>query len=100
MSGLRAGGFSAESCLLPLDGSADLEELVRTALDDRAWDCVIVGGGLRKEEDQLELFELVINLIRRHAPQATIAFNSGPDDLLEAVSRVSPRPPSATASHG
>jgi hypothetical protein len=43
--------------------------------------------GLRKEESQLELFEATINLVRRHAPQAAIAFNSTPYDLADAVER-------------
>lgn len=90
MSGLCAGGYLAEPCLLALDGSEDPEEQLGEALRSRVWDCLIVGGGLRKEEEQVELFERVINMTRRHAPQATIAFNSGPDDLLDAVSRVRP----------
>lgn len=35
----------------------------------------------------LELFEKVINLIRRHAPDAAIAFNSSPDNSVEASMR-------------
>jgi hypothetical protein len=43
-----------------------------------------VGGGVR---NQLELFEQVINLVRRHAPGAAIAFNSTPADTFEAAAR-------------
>lgn len=39
------------------------------------WECV--GGGVRNE-DQLGLFEQVLNLVRRYAPAAAIAFNSTP----------------------
>ena len=53
---------------------------------------MIVGGGLRKEEEQLELFESIVNMVRSHAPQALIAFNGTPDDLADAVARVRRRP--------
>ena len=54
---------------------------------------MLIGGGIRKDEDQLELFESVVNLVRRHAPQAAIAFNRTPDDMADAVERrVQPGP--------
>ncbi len=52
---------SAQSCLVGLDGQDDSEGMVIAALQSHAWDCVIVGGGIRTAEDQLELFERVIN---------------------------------------
>jgi hypothetical protein len=35
----------------------------------------------------LELFEKVVNLVRRHAPEAAIAFNNSPDDTADAALR-------------
>ncbi|WP_116710226.1 hypothetical protein [Actinomycetospora cinnamomea] len=35
----------------------------------------------------LELLERVVDLVRRHAPQAAIAFNTGPDDRVDAAQR-------------
>lgn len=92
MSRLVGHGFDAEACLVGLDGSDDIESLITTALRRHRWECVVVGGGLRSAEDQLELFESVINLVHRHAPQATIAFNTRPEDLAEAVARHLPPP--------
>jgi hypothetical protein len=46
-----------------------------------------VGGGVRKPEELLDLFERVINLVRRHAPSAAIAFNSTPSDTFDAAAR-------------
>ena len=60
---------------------------VTVALQARSWDCVVVGGGIRTPEEQLELFESIINLIRRYAPKAAIAFNHTPHDLADAVDR-------------
>jgi hypothetical protein len=88
MADLVDSGYAAESCLLALDGSADIESRLTTALEARQWDCVVVGGGLRKEDEQLELFECVINLVKDHAPQAPIAFSRTPHDLSDAVARV------------
>ena len=87
MTALADRGFHAEACLLGLDGSDDVEARVTAALRARSWDCVVVGGGIRKPEEQLELFESIINLIRRHAPQAAIAFNHTPHDLADAAAR-------------
>ena len=87
MAALADRGFHAEACLLGLDGSDDVEARVTDTLQARSWDCVVVGGGIRHSEEQLELFESIINLIRRHASQATIALNHTPHDLADAVAR-------------
>jgi hypothetical protein len=81
------GGIDARNCLIGLDGSDDIEAVVATALRERAWECVLIGGGIRKNEEQLELFELVINLVRQHAPDAAIAFNRDLTDIVDAVVR-------------
>jgi hypothetical protein len=80
-------GVGVDTCLFGLDGSDDVVAIVADALRARPWECVVVGGGVRTGEDQLELFEQVINLVRRHAPAAAIAFNSTPTDTFEAAAR-------------
>ncbi|MDQ2728973.1 MAG: hypothetical protein M3Y91_14200 [Actinomycetota bacterium] len=80
-------GVGVETCLFGLDGSDDVEVLVGNALCARPWECVVVGGGVRTAEDQPELFEQVINLVRRHAPDAAIAFSSTPTDTFDAAAR-------------
>ncbi|MEV7075823.1 hypothetical protein [Streptomyces sp. NPDC093990] len=80
-------GVGVETCLIGLDGSDDVEAVVGNALRARPWQCVVVGGGLRHSEDQVELLERVINLVRRCAPDAAIAFNSTPDSTYEAAAR-------------
>ena len=88
MTALADRGFHAEACLVGLDGSDNIEARVTVGLQARLWDCVVVGGGIRERDEELELFESIINLIRRHAPQAAIAFNHTPHDLADAVARV------------
>jgi len=78
-------GIEADLCLVAPDENPDDE--VTAALTRRDYACVVVGGGLRKHEPLLELFERVVNLIRQHAPQAAIAFNSRPDDMVDAALR-------------
>jgi hypothetical protein len=83
---LRAEGYTTEYCLVaPDDPGAD--DAIGAALRAQPWDCVVVGGGVRKPEDQVELFERVVNLVRRHAPDAAIAFNSTPSDTYDAAAR-------------
>jgi hypothetical protein len=74
----------AEFCLVGLDGSDDVPAVLTAALSSRLWECVVVGGGVRGD---LELFEQVVNLVRRHAPDAAIAFNSTPAATFDAAAR-------------
>jgi hypothetical protein len=80
-------GVGAQTCLFGLDGSDDIEAVVVAALEQRPWEVVVVGGGIRKPEELVELFEKVVNLVRRHAPGAAIAFNSTPVDSYDAAAR-------------
>lgn len=82
-------GDHADLCLFQLDGSA--EAVIAAQLARAAYDCVVVGGGIRVPQANLALFETVINAIHRHAPRAAIAFNTSPHDSTAAAARVLPR---------
>lgn len=77
-------GVGAESCLVGLDGSEDVDAVVTAAVGAHPWECVVVGGGVR---NQPELLERVVEIVRRHAPHAGIAFNATPADTSEAAAR-------------
>ena len=77
-------GVGAEFCLVGLDGSDDVEAVITAAVCAQPWECVVIGGGVR---NQLDLFERVVNLVHRHAPDAAIAFNATPTDTFEAAVR-------------
>jgi hypothetical protein len=79
-------GVGVQTCLFGLDGSDDVAAVVSAALRARPWECVVIGGGVR-DPSEVELFEQVINLVRRYAPAAAIAFNRTPDDTFEAAAR-------------
>lgn len=78
--------LAADQCLVALDDTS--ERRIVEALTSETYDCVVVGGGIRKPEPLMEFFETVINLIRLHAPQAAIAVNSDGGTSLEAARRV------------
>ena len=80
-------GVGVRSCLVGLDGDDDIPALVTDALCDERWECVVIGGGIRTADDQVELFEQIVDLVRRHAPDAAIAFNRTPADTYEAAAR-------------
>ena len=77
-------GVGVDFCLIGLDGSDDVDAVVRAALCVRRWECVVIGGGVRGDS---ELCERVVDLVRRHAPDAAIAFNSTPVDTFDAAAR-------------
>ncbi|TPG52008.1 hypothetical protein [Sphingomonas glacialis] len=82
---IRERGWQGATCMITPDaaGSATLE----TALRGAAYDCVVIGGGLRLPAKSLGLFETVVNLVHKGAPEAAIAFNTRPEDTAEAAAR-------------
>jgi hypothetical protein len=77
-------GIVADYCLVAPDENP--EEAIVAALG-RDYGCVVIGGGIRRDESLLELFEKVVNLVRTHAPAAAIAFNRSPDQTADAAMR-------------
>jgi hypothetical protein len=78
-------GWKGDTCMITPDaaGSAMLEE----TLKGTAYDCVVIGGGLRIPPKSLALFERVVNIIHKAAPKASIAFNTRPEDTADAAAR-------------
>ena len=85
ISRVREFGYEVESCLIDLGDTA--ERAVEMALRARPFDYVVIGAGLREPPELLLLFEKVLNLVHRLAPEARIAFNSSPTDTAEAAHR-------------
>jgi hypothetical protein len=78
-------GWAADLCLVPPDASAT--DLVTHRLADTAYDCVVIGGGIRIPPKSLLLFERLVNAVHKAAPSATIAFNTTPQDTADAAAR-------------
>jgi hypothetical protein len=51
------------------------------------YDCVVIGAGVRLPPRNLGLFEVVINAIRKAAPDTAIALNTRPDNSADAAAR-------------
>jgi len=77
-------GHEVESCLVDFGETA--ERVLTEHLRKRTFDCVMIGAGVRAEE-QLLLFEKLLNVVHVLAPRAKICFNSSPADSAEAVQR-------------
>jgi hypothetical protein len=82
---IKERGWQGTTCMITPDpaGSAMLEK----ALQGAAYDCVVIGGGLRLPPKSLALFEIVVNVIHKAAPNAAIAFNTRPEDTADAAAR-------------
>lgn len=78
-------GIEADLCLVALDENP--AGAIVEALSRKDYACVVIGGGIRKPEPLLEFFEKVVNLVRQHAPNAAIAFNTSPADSADAALR-------------
>lgn len=68
------------------DGATATDKL-EAALKNATYDVVLIGAGVRKDDDHFLVFEKLVNVVHEHAPNARIAFNSGPTDSDIAVQR-------------
>jgi hypothetical protein len=78
-------GWHVELCLIRPDETAGPK--VERMLAAEAYDCVVIGAGIRLPPRSLWLFETIINAVHRAAPGATIAFNTHPEDSADAAAR-------------
>ena len=83
----RFGDHAIDASMLLLDFAEPPEATLVPALSEREWDVVVIGGGIRKTDPLVSLFEQVVSLIRQHAPKAAIAFNTSGGDSVEAAQR-------------
>jgi hypothetical protein len=85
MAKMAERGWQADPCMISPDETAGqvLEKQLATA----AYDCVVIGAGIRLPPKSLALLETVINAVHRAAPNASIAFNTRPEDTAEAAAR-------------
>ena len=78
-------GWHADLCLIRPDGTAPAA--LERQLVTNVYDCVVIGGGIRIPPKSLLLFEALINVVRKAAPGAAIAFNTRPEDSADAAAR-------------
>jgi hypothetical protein len=85
MARVRDLGFEVDARLIAPGEAAETE--VEAVLRAKSFACVVIGAGLRDAPEHLLLFETILNLVHRLAPDARIAFNTTPADTAEAVRR-------------
>lgn len=78
-------GFAVQRCVLDLGETAEV--VLEKALAAEAFDCVMIGAGLRGILEYTMLFERVMNIVHRLAPSAVLCFNSKPGDTVDAARR-------------
>ena len=78
-------GWQGDPCMITPDDAG--REMLQKQLGESSYDCVVIGGGLRLPPKGLALFETVVNVIHKAAPDTLIAFNTKPEDTADAASR-------------
>ena len=78
-------GYEAD--WLFIDSADTASDVVADALKRKSYDCVLIGAGVRADQDHLLVFERLVNAVHHYAPQASICFNTDPSDTAEAVQR-------------
>jgi len=78
-------GWHADLCLVRPNESATVA--LERQLASATYDCVVIGGGIRIPPKSLLLFERLLNSIHKSAPEASIAFNTVPQDTADAAGR-------------
>ena len=97
MTQFAARGWAADVGFIRPDETAG--PTVERQLASASYDCVVIGAGVRLPPRLLPIFEVVVNAVRKAAPNAAIAFNSRPDDSADAAARWLPHgAPSGTPS--
>ena len=82
---IRERGWEGDTCMIMPDETAG--PMIEMQLRSAAYDCVVIGGGLRIPPKSLALFEQVVNAVHKAAPKAAIAFNTRPEDTADAAAR-------------
>jgi hypothetical protein len=85
LADIAGRGWHAENCFIKPDETA--VPTIERCLADSAYDCVVIGAGVRLPPSRLGVFEAVVNAVHRAAPRAAIAFNTRPEDSGAAAAR-------------
>jgi hypothetical protein len=92
LAGLKASedeltrfGYDVQMCLTDFGETA--EAVVRSQLEQKQFDGVLIGAGVRTIPSNFLLFEKLVNVVHEHAPHARMCFNTKPSDTAEAVRR-------------
>jgi hypothetical protein len=85
MTKMAEHGWQADACMISPDATGCL--MLEKQLATKNYGCIVIGAGIRLPPKSLQLFEIVINAVHKAAPQASIAFNTRPEDTADAAAR-------------
>lgn len=83
----KLNGLGYEATLAFIHSSETASDDLTEVLKDTSFDVVMIGAGVRKDDDHFLVFEKLVNVVHELAPQTRIAFNTGPTDSDAAVQR-------------
>ncbi|HEY6143169.1 MAG TPA: hypothetical protein VIV55_07025 [Flavobacterium sp.] len=78
-------GYDAYLCWT--DFGATAIDVIQKQLQEKHFDAVLIGAGIRKAESNFIFFEKAINVILEFSPKSRICFNTNPMDTVAAVQR-------------
>jgi len=84
---VKLNGLGYEATLAFIHSSETASDDLTQVLKDTSFDVVMIGAGVRKDDDHFLVFEKLVNVVHELAPQTRIAFNTGPTDSDAAVQR-------------
>jgi formylmethanofuran dehydrogenase subunit B len=82
---LNEQGYEASIGFI-FSGETAIDQVSNT-LKETQFDVVLIGAGVRKDDAHFLVFERLVNVVHELAPQARIAFNTGPTDSDVAIQR-------------
>jgi hypothetical protein len=82
---LNTIGYDAQ--MLYINHADTAFDTVSKALKQKAFDCVLIGAGVRSDADHFIVFEKLVNAVHQSAPSAKICFNTSPTDTAAAIKR-------------
>lgn len=83
----KLSGLGYDPDLVFITSGDTAAQQMEDVLKATAYDVVMIGAGVRKDDDHFLVFETLVNVVHEHAPKARIAFNTGPTDSDAAVQR-------------
>ena len=86
LADMRGRGWEAVACIVP-PTPEEAKAKVRGELAQGGFDCIVIGGGIRMPASRVELFEVLVNLLRTEAPDTPLAFNTRPETTADAAAR-------------
>ena len=83
----KPNGLGYEATLGFIHDSETAAATLAETLRSTSFDIVMIGAGVRRDEDHFLVFEQLVNIVHEHAPRARIACNTGPTDSDLAIQR-------------